>query len=135
MGEHMRRCVHKPRKPTKSQKKSGKNRERHLKKKTTNIRTVPMRTCVHVHMLKEITVTVAITVDVAFTVTLPFTNAIPIAFTIAFTIAITLSNTVADAVAITISVAVILTVAITIAIVFAVNITMPSLLLSPSPPP
>ena len=46
----------KPRKLTKSHKKSGKNRERHLKKKARNIRTVPMRTCVHVHTLKEITV-------------------------------------------------------------------------------
>jgi hypothetical protein len=36
-------------------KKSGKNRDGHPKKKYRNIRYVPIRTCVHVHTLKEIT--------------------------------------------------------------------------------
>ena len=57
--EHMHTCVHAhtetPQANKITQKIRKKQRAPSEKKKARNIRTVPMRTCVHVHTLKEIT--------------------------------------------------------------------------------
>ena len=58
-GEHMRTCVLAHTETLPANKITKKIREKHRwpseTKKGKNIRTVPMRTCVHVHTLKEIT--------------------------------------------------------------------------------